>query len=290
VEAVKPNTLGWLLVLPAIIFVLASGLFPTMYAIVLGFSDTRLDGTQKFVGLENFFIIARDPDFLGSFPITFGYAAMTVVGATLVGLGTALVAHSQFKGRTILRSILGIPWAIPWVAIGLMWAFTFDLNHGYLNSVLSQLNFITEPINFLSPETALPAVSVASVWLLSSFTAIFVLASLQTIDPIYYEAAIIDGAGIFGKFRHVTLPLIQPVLSFTVLSNGMIALTMFDVIYVMTKGGPGTATLTLSMNAFRTFFQFMSMGEGAAIALVMTALTMMFGIPFLTFFYRRVYR
>jgi ABC-type sugar transport system permease subunit len=261
-----------------------------MYAIVLGFSDTRLDGTQKFVGLENFFIIARDPDFLGSFPITFGYAAMTVVGATLVGLGTALVAHSQFKGRTILRSILGIPWAIPWVAIGLMWAFTFDLNHGYLNSVLSQLNFITEPINFLSPETALPAVSVASVWLLSSFTAIFVLASLQTIDPIYYEAAIIDGAGIFGKFRHVTLPLIQPVLSFTVLSNGMIALTMFDVIYVMTKGGPGTATLTLSMNAFRTFFQFMSMGEGAAIALVMTALTMMFGIPFLTFFYRRVYR
>ena len=289
-EAVKPNTLGWLLVLPAIIFVLASGLFPTMYAIVLGFSDTRLDGTQKFVGLENFFIIARDPDFLGSFPITFGYAAMTVVGATLVGLGTALVAHSQFKGRTILRSILGIPWAIPWVAIGLMWAFTFDLNHGYLNSVLSQLNFITEPINFLSPETALPAVSVASVWLLSSFTAIFVLASLQTIDPIYYEAAIIDGAGIFGKFRHVTLPLIQPVLSFTVLSNGMIALTMFDVIHVMTKGGPGTATLTLSMNAFRTFFQFMSMGEGAAIALVMTALTMMFGIPFLTFFYRRVYR
>ena len=289
-EAVKPNTLGWLLVLPAIIFVLALGLFPTIYAIVLAFSDTRLDGTQKFVGLENFFVIARDPDFLGAFPLTFGYAAMTVVGATLVGLGTALVAHSQFKGRTILRSVLGIPWAISWVAVGLMWAFTFDLNHGYLNSVLSQLGLITSGINFLSPETALPAVSVASTWLLSSFTAIFVLASLQTVDPMYYEAATIDGAGTLNKFRHITLPIIQPVLNFTVLSNAMVSLTMFDIIYVMTKGGPGTATLTLSMNAYRTFFQFMSMGEGAAIALVMTALTMLFGFPYLMFFYRRVYR
>jgi len=287
---VKAETLGWLLVLPAVLFVLALGLFPTAYALLLAFSKTDLNGAQTFVGLSNFAKIMRDPDFLNSIPLTFGFAAMTVTGATLVGLAMALVANQQFRGKTIVRSILGIPWATSWVAVGVMWAFTFDLNHGYINSLLSQLGLIASNINFLSVETALPAVSVAGVWLLSSFTAVFVLASLQTIDPAYYEAAKIDGAGALHRLRHITLPIVQPVLNFTVLSNLMVSLTMFDIVYVMTKGGPGTATLVLSMDAYRVFFQFMSMGEGAAITLVMAAISMMVGIPYLTIFYRRVYR
>ena len=286
----KAETLGWLLVLPAVLFVLALGLFPTAYALLLAFSKTDLNGAQTFVGLSNFAKIMRDPDFLNSIPLTFGFAAMTVTGATLVGLAMALVANQQFRGKTIVRSILGIPWATSWVAVGVMWAFTFDLNHGYINSLLSQLGLIASNINFLSVETALPAVSVAGVWLLSSFTAVFVLASLQTIDPAYYEAAKIDGAGALHRLRHITLPIVQPVLNFTVLSNLMVSLTMFDIVYVMTKGGPGTATLVLSMDAYRVFFQFMSMGEGAAITLVMAAISMMVGIPYLTIFYRRVYR
>jgi ABC-type sugar transport system permease subunit len=286
----KEDKVGWLFVLPCLFFIIGLGIFPTCYSIFLAFSEADLSGVHGFAGLENFSSLLALDDFWKSIGVTLQLTAFSVAGATILGLAVALVANQHFRGRSIIRTLMVVPWAMPVVVSALIWALTYDYSYGFVNSALTLTGIINEPIFFLSPQSALTSVSLTCMWILSSFTAVFVLSSLQTIDQVYYEAADLDGAGIFRKFRNITLPLIQPVLSITILFNSMVILTMFDVIYVMTRGGPGTATLTLSMQVFRTFFRYYNFGQGAAAAVVLAGLTMLVALPYMLFVYRRVYR
>ena len=286
----KEGKVGWLFLLPCLLFIIGLGIFPTFYTGFLAFSKADLSGIKGFAGLVNFSSLLSLSDFWKSVGVTLTLTALSVIGATIIGLVIALIANQSFRGKAILRTLMVVPWAMPLVISALIWALMYDYSYGFLNSALTLTGIIKEPIFFLSPEWALVSVSVTCMWVLSSFTSIFVLSSLQTVEQVYYEAAEIDGAGIIRKFRHITLPLIQPVLSITILFNSMVILTMFDIIYVMTRGGPGTATLTLSMQVFRVFFRYYDFGQGAAAAVALAGLTMIVAMPYMFFFYRRVYR
>jgi multiple sugar transport system permease protein len=200
----------------------------------------------------------------------------------------AIVANQEFRGREILRSLLVIPWATPWIVVGFLWGYILSGEFGLINGILRTLGIIHENIIFLSPEGAIFWTAVAAAWTQSSFTALLVLSGLQSIPDSLYEASEIDGAGIFQRFRHITLPWIQPIFNLCVLLNAMVGLTIFDIVFIMTRGGPGDRTLTLSILAYRTFFLGLDIGGGAAVSILLALLVLLVGIAYLTIFYRRM--
>jgi ABC-type sugar transport system permease subunit len=210
-----------------------------------------------------------------------------VLGASTIGLAIALIMNSEFRCRNIVRSLLVIPWAIPWVVDGFLWAWILDANFGLLNGVLYQLGIIHSYMVFFSTDLALPLTALAAVWTQSSFTGLICLSGLQSIPQDMYDSASVDGADAARKFWHITFPWIRPTLGMSTLVNAMVGLTMFDLIFIMTSGGPGTATLLLPFLVFREFFIDLNIGVGAAFSLFLTVLVLCVSSVYMLLLYRR---
>jgi ABC-type sugar transport system permease subunit len=188
----------------------------------------------------------------------------------LLGLGVALLLNQRLRGMALLRWIILLPWAVPLVAAGVMWRLLVHGNFGALNGMLFQLGLIDSYIPFLSnPQLALGTVAVAQVWREFPLAAILVLAGLQTVPAELYEAANIDGASALARFRHITLPLVRPSLLVVLVYETMTAVAVFDLVYVLTGGGPGNATTLFSWFAYAASFKLLNLGQGAALSLMM---------------------
>jgi ABC-type sugar transport system permease subunit len=258
-----------LLIAPALVFILAGSVVPiaaTAWEALHG-HDLRLPWLGRpFIGLDNFIEAAGDARFRAAFVHTVAFAAATVPVELGLGLGLALVMQTATRGRGVVRVAALLPWAIPTVVAALVVRFMFEGQAG------GSFNWLVRPLAAWVP------IGVADVWKTTPFVAILLLAGLQTIDPALYEAASIDGAGPGRRFLTITMPLLAPTLVVAAAFRTLDALRLFDVVYVITAGGPGTATEPLSLYAFIALMQRLRFGYGSALSVTLFLLTFGFAL------------
>lgn len=277
--------IGWTMVIPALLFIGTLSLYPALQSLLLSFHRIFLGLPalgKPFVGLENYAQLVQDPVARQAFAVTFGFVIFSTALELLFGLGIALVIHEQFKGRGWVRAAVLIPWAIPTVVASQMWRFIFNDQYGLANLVLFG-DRISAYVPWLAyPEFAFAAIVLADVWKTASFAGLLILAGLQVIPDDVYEAARIDGASAWQRFRHITLPLLKPALLTALLFRTIDAFRVFDLVFVMTQGGPGDSTQVIQFYGYKTLFTEGQVGYGTAISFSVF-LTMLF----LSFFYVR---
>lgn len=267
--------LGWLLLAPTAILLALIIVYPVGRLIWTSFFNLSLVSglPAQWVGVENYALMADDPIFWSSLWNTLLITIVTVPGALVVGLGLALIANLPFRAKWPVRLALLIPWAMPLAFVGLIFAWFFQSEYGIVNDVLRRLGAPTV-IWFNSETWAMVAICIAIVWKTSSFMALIILAGLQTIPRSLYEAAEVDGAGRLRQFWEITLPLLQPAIAVALIFRTITALQTFDIPYTMTRGGPGTSTVTLAMYIHQNTVDFLDLGYGSALAVAMFALSM----------------
>jgi multiple sugar transport system permease protein len=287
-----------LLALPALLGIFAVVLFPLLYSLWLSFTDVNVLRTSgpvielfgvrvplfRWVGLQNYVTIFDDPLYWSSLGRTLYFVAAFVLEATLVGLGMALVLNERFAGRALMRSLLLIPWSLSRVVVGLLWIGILDFEFGAFNGLLYNLHLVDGSIAFFKDGfSALNVLVSVYAWNQAPFAALLFLAGMQSISADLYSAAEVDGAGYWQRFRHLTLPALRPILFLVLVLATVNGFLMLDLIYVLTMGGPGHDTTTVSWLGFQTAFTFFKFGQGTAILYTLTALCLL-----LTLVYHRL--
>ena len=265
----------WLLLAPALLMTAALVLVPAAQTVWMSLHDVVLfrPRTRPFVGLANYARALGDPVFWSSLGLSLLWVVVSVGFQFALGLATALLLNRRFAWRGVARALTVVPWALPSVIIGLVWTWMLDFNLGLVNTLGVRLHLLSEPVAWLSqPGTALLAVILAVVWQGFPFFAVALLAGLQAIPDELYEAAALDGAGAWAKFRNVTVPGLLAVMTTALLLRMIWVANSLDLILVMTGGGPGTATQTLPLHAFLTAWSGGNYGQGSALAVLLTLL------------------
>jgi ABC-type sugar transport system permease subunit len=269
--------IAWRLVLPAFLTILFVALFPLLWTVweSLHLHDLRMPWLGKpFIGLDNYVEAFKDPRFWSALGHTLFFAATSVGLELLLGLVLALALNRAFRGRGVVRAAVLVPWAIPTVVSALLWRFMFEGQHGIVNSALVHLGVLRQPIVwFIDPHAAWVPVILADVWKTTPFVALLLLAGLQNIDASLYEAARIDGASAWRQFRHVTLPLLRPAILVALIFRTLDAFRVFDLVYALTGGGPGTSTEPIALYTFNALLQNLQFGYGSALSVIVFLLT-----------------
>jgi ABC-type sugar transport system permease subunit len=224
--------------------------------------------TQRwvFVGLRNYLMVLPDPDFLAAFGRTVYFAVVTVAGGLALGMAMALALNGRFPGRGVLRSVVLIPWAMSPIAVGILWNWIFNGDYGPLNAILMDLGIISQPVHWMGSGTfAFHAVALVHIWNQAPLTALLLLAGLQSMPDSLRRAARIDGAGVVQRFLRITVPWLRPMLLLVMILTTINAIMAFDLFWIMTRGGPGSASTVFSWMGYAYAFQFFRFGEGAAV-------------------------
>ena len=278
------NRLALFFLLPSFLFVGLFTLYPIFESFRLSFYRSILTLPwlgQKMVGWENYADLWTDPVALQALETTLMFVAITVPSELLLGLGMALVMNEVFRGRGLLRAIVLVPWAIPTVVSSQMWRFIFNDRYGLFNFVLFGGDTARYLAPLADPHFALVAIMAAEIWKTAPFAALIILAGLQTIPEEVYEAASIDGATRWRKFRHLTLPLIWPALLLALLFRTIDALRVFDLVFVMTQGGPADATNVLQFYGYKKSFAEGMIGYGSTIAVTVFLISLVLALAYL---------
>jgi multiple sugar transport system permease protein len=236
---------------------------------------------EKFIGWENYSDLLTDPVALDSVITTLSFVLVTASAEVSIGLGMALILNASFRGRGWLRAVVLIPWAIPTVVSSQMWRFIFNDRYGLFNYFLfgDRTDLYVAPL--AEPELALMAIMAADIWKTSSFAALIILAGLQTIPEELYESAGIDGATPWQGFRHITLPLLKPALLLALLFRTIDALKVFDLVFVMTQGGPADATNVLQFYGYKKSFAEGMIGYGSALSVAVFLVSLFLSILYI---------
>jgi len=257
---------GIFLMLPAIVGVFAS------------FTDWSISGTPHFVGLKNYQTIFNDPLFQQSLVNTLYFVAITAVPLIVVGLLLALLVNQNLRGRTIIRTIIFLPYVVSISVVGIVWVWILDRTFGLLNFYLGPLG-IHPAVGWLTDvNAAMPALAVTTVWWTVNANMIIYLAGLQDIPEELYEAARIDGANGWQVFRFITIPMLLPVNAFVIPTTVIACWRVFGQAFVMTKGGPQGRTFVIAQYIYQTAFQNFRMGQAAAAAVILLLLTLAFTV------------
>ena len=262
-----PGLLGWA------IFI---GL-PTVAAFVLAFYEYNLLSPPRLVGLRNFARLPGDEVFLAAFINTIYFTFATVFFSVVIGLALAVLVDRALRGFIFLRSLLLLPYVMVMAAVAAVFRFIYMPDVGLMNATLALVG-IDGPSWLTSQTWAMPALIILSVWKAFGYNMFLFIAGLQTIPQHLYEAAEIDGANAWHKFRFVTLPMLSPIMFFVVVISIIGSFQVFDQAYLMTGGGPGTSTTTLVMYVYQMGFQSFQMGYASAVAFVLFLLIMLFSL------------
>ena len=268
------NFLGFWFMLPAAVFLLFFLTYPLGLGIWLSFTDRTLSRPGQFIGLENFEWLWEDPVFWLSVFNTFLYTLVASIFKFGLGLYLALLLNNHIPFKAIIRAVVLLPFIVPTVLSAIAFWWIYDAQFSIISWTLIKLGWIEQNINFLGePNNARAATIVANIWRGIPFVAITLLAGLQTVPQSLYEAAIIDGANRWQMFRHVTFPLLTPIIAVVMTFSVLFTFTDFQLIYALTRGGPANATHLMATLSFQRAIMGGAMGEGAAISTAM--------IPFL---------
>jgi multiple sugar transport system permease protein len=252
--------------------------WPLVQTIIFSFTDSGLLDVEpaSFVRLKNFTGAFKNSGFLSSLKVSGLFALVVVTSEVIIGTAVALLLNEPLKGVKVVRAFLILPWAVPTVVNAIMWRLIYNPEYGALNSLLYQLGFIDKYVSWLgSADKALGSIMFADVWKNFSLVAMIVLASLQSIPEQQIEAAKIDGANGWQRFIYITMPYIIPSLQVAMVLRIIEAVKVFDIIYVMTKGGPANKTRSGSIFVYQEAFTNSRIGSGSAFAIIMVALIML---------------
>ncbi|ACZ43400.1 binding-protein-dependent transport systems inner membrane component [Thermobaculum terrenum ATCC BAA-798] len=258
---------------PSVLGLLLFSLGPMIASLLLSFTQYDVVSPPKWIGLQNYQDLLHDDLFWQALKVTSLYSAVSVPATLALGLLLALLLNQRFRGVYFLRTVYYLPTVISGVAVAMLWRWMFNADYGIINVLLGKVG-VQGPQWLLSERWALPALIITSLWGFGG-TMLIYLAGLQGIPTELYEAAEIDGAGTWGKFRHVTLPLISHVTFFNLVLGIIGSLQVFAEAYVLTGGGPNNATLLLSVYLYNNAFQYLKMGYASAIAWVMFVIVLL---------------
>lgn len=277
---------GYLFLAPLLLIVLVFSIYPVFYSFFLSLHRIILGlpglGTQ-FVGWDNYLNLLSDPVARNSLVVTFMFVFFSTTLEIFFGIIIALVINEAFRARSLVRAAILIPWAIPTVIASQMWRFAWNDQYGIVNYLVFDADVGNYQAWLASPFWALAAVILADVWKTSSFAGLIMLAGLQTIPGELYESARIDGANAFQRFFAITLPLLKPAILVALLFRTMDAFRVFDLVYVMTQGGPGDATNVLQFYGYKTMFAEGMAGLGSSISIVVFLLVFAVSAAYLKF-------
>ena len=266
------NIRAWLLLLPLLaVMVLIIG-WPLASTIQLSLTSAKLVGTAgDFVGLSNFTSALTNPAFRAAFVNTAIFAIASVAIEIVIGVLAALLLDQEFAGRTVLRALMILPWALPTIVNATLWRLIYNPQYGALNALLLQAGLIPTYQSWLGqPGSAMIAIIFADVWKNFPLVALIALAALQTVPREIRAASIVDGAGLLARFRFVTWPYLAGPLMVALVLRTIEAFKVFDIIWVMTRGGPADTTRSLSILVYQEAFSFQRAGSGASMALIVT--------------------
>jgi multiple sugar transport system permease protein len=275
---------AYYLLLPSLVLILAVVLYPTLWGMVLSLREMRLNRVDLgtgFVGLKHYIALAGDPVFWLSLKNTVMWVAGAAAGELLLGLLTALVLNTSLPGFRVLGIMVLLPWFLPNVVAGHMWALMLDPRLGVLNDMLVRIGVLgSYKAWFADPDTAMAAAMVVEVWHGFPFFALLLLAALKGIPGDLYEAAATDGAGLWRQFVNVTLPQLRVVIVATVVLRVISLVNSPDILLILTGGGPGRSTQVLSLYAFLKANKEFNFGYASALSVVMFLLLMVFSYAY----------
>jgi multiple sugar transport system permease protein len=273
---------AYLFLLPAIAVVIAFVLVPVAGTFSNSFFRDVTYLPKKYVGLANFGRILTDADFHNAFQFTVLFTLVAVALETVCGLIFALLLNEHFKGRGVIRAVILIPWAVPTIVSAKVWKLIFDYSYGVLNWCIVLLGLSGDKINWLGTSfAAFWALIIAEVWKTTPFVVIILLAGLQAVPQEIYKQAKIDGAGLWKRLHAITLPVIRPVIIIALIFRTIDSLRIFDLVYVLTGGGPGSSTKTLSMIGFEMYTNDL-FGKGSAVSVITFCLVFAITIAYIT--------
>ncbi|WP_031163850.1 carbohydrate ABC transporter permease [Streptosporangium roseum] len=263
---------GLLFVLPMLVLFLVFRIAPTLGAAGMSLTDYKVSGEWSFVGVDNYARLLDDPLFLASLRTTLLYVAIYVPLTMLVSLGTALMLNAAIYAKGLFRGMLFLPYVTSFVLAGVIWRWIYEFD-GLLNGLLAKVDL--GPVGFLEQSSlVLPALAVVSVWKGFGYSMLILLAGLKSIPGSYLEAARVDGASAWQRFRRIILPLLRPALFFVLIIETIGAFQTFDTIYVMTGGGPARASYTLIYGLYEQGFKFFDFGYAATLGMVLFAMVL----------------
>lgn len=282
----KYDNIGLLYVLPAFLYMLYFVGYPIIQNIILSFQDvnmrTLIAPEKPFAGLQNYMDIFRDQVFIQSLTNTLLFTVSCLVIQFLIGFMLALLFNQHFTGAKPIRGLLMMPWMIPITVTALMFKFIFGTDVGILNYILRSIGLIQENIEWLTtPGTAMFAIVCANIWIGVPFNMILISTGLTTIPRELYESASIDGAGKVQTFFRITVPLLKPTIESVLILGFIYTFKVFDLVYVMTSGGPVNSTHMLSTYSYRLSFEMFKYSKGAAVANVLFVILMIVGLFYL---------
>jgi len=264
----------WVFVVPAAMIVLAVILFPWAFTLVMSVMDWKVGQAPSWVGLANYIKMFGDERFQLSVLRTIYFTAISVIAPVILGIAAAVCFHRMFRFRGIARTIFILPMMATPVAIALVWEMMFFPQGGVMNYLLTSVGL--PPAQWIyHPDTVIPTLVAVETWQWTPLVMLIVLGGLASLPTDPYEAAILDGANPWQIFRHITLPLVWPFIVVAAVIRTIDALKAFDIIYVMTLGGPGTASETINVLLYQTAFAYYDIGYGSAMVVVFFVMIMM---------------
>jgi len=268
---VSPQKAGILLIAPSVLLICALLVYPVMYGVWLSFFKKHsFFPEQRFVGLANYFYLMRDPEFRMSLWYGTYYSVSTIVLQIIIGLIAALILNEAFRGRNFVRGVVLFPYMIPTVVAIILWKWLLNNQFGLVNYLLLAVGIIEDPLSWTGKDHIMTSLIIISVWEFFPFVVLSVLARLQTIPPVLYEAAKVDGAGPWSRFVHVTLPQLRNVLFVVILLRSIWMFTKFDTVWLLTQGGGAEKYIrTLPVYAYMRTFMYYQAGLGSTLAVIM---------------------
>ncbi len=285
----QDERIAWLLLTPSLIVILGVTLWPIISTFVLSFLDAPIgiNQTRTFVGLNNYITMLKDQAFWDTIRRTLYFTVISVGLELVLGLSIAQLIHSHPPGWQFLRFSLIIPWAVPTIVNGAMWRWIYSADFGALNGLLMQLGLIKHYVPWLSmPSMAMNLVILADVWHTVPFVALILQSALANLPEELNEAAAVDGANAFQRFWQIRLPLLRPAILVALIVRTVEAFRVFDIVYIITNGGPANSTITISYLTYLNSFPYGKLGTGAALSFLISIFTIIMAFLYIRFLYR----
>lgn len=266
---------------PAAFTILLLVVYPILYGIYISFFDTNLVNKWKFAGLRYYLQALTDASFLHSLMKTIIFTVTVVGGHFLLGFLLASVLNLNIRFRTLFRGILILPWLFPDVVIAYLFKWILNTQGGILNELLMHLKLTAEPVGWLSSSaTAFPCVILVSIWKGYPLVMVQILAGIQTISVDMYEAAMIDGANPWQKFKYITIPALKPILTTILILDTVWVFKQFTLVWLMTSGGPGSATMVSAIEIYKNAFSYFKYGFASAQSVYILVICYLIGVIF----------
>jgi multiple sugar transport system permease protein/sn-glycerol 3-phosphate transport system permease protein len=265
---IRTTVEAYLLIAPSLAGFLLFLVIPIIGVFALSLFSWDLVGTPQFIGLANYRRLAGDGAAWTAVGNTVYYVALNIPAQTVLALALAIALNRKMRGAKTFRVLFVLPWMAMPVALGIIWTWAFDPRHGSVNHLLSLVGIVGP--NWLTSTTwAMPVIASVNIWQYTGYTMLFLLAGLQAIPEQIYEAAAVDGVNAVQRFFKITLPLLRPSMFFVLITNVIGSFQLFDTVFVMTQGGPGTSTTTLNYYIYQQAFQLFHAGYAATLAIVL---------------------